>query len=118
SEERRIGGKGRFRGGPEYLKKKKKEQDREGGKCKGRLEADRGTRAGVDGWSGARSKPPAAERRRQSALAQGCFFFQAEDGIRDWSVTGVQTCALPIWESIRTDRSAATWPAPDPAAPE
>ena len=26
------------------------------------------------------------------------FFFQAEDGIRDWSVTGVQTCALPIWE--------------------
>src|SRR5262249_59308041 len=26
----------------------------------------------------------------------GCLFFQAEDGIRDWSVTGVQTCALPI----------------------
>src|SRR5438046_8912805 len=26
------------------------------------------------------------------------FFFQAEDGIRDWSVTGVQTCALPIFE--------------------
>src|SRR5438093_8606216 len=24
------------------------------------------------------------------------FFFQAEDGIRDWSVTGVKTCALPI----------------------
>src|SRR3989339_1968954 len=24
------------------------------------------------------------------------YFFQAEDGIRDWSVTGVQTCALPI----------------------
>src|SRR5438093_9924986 len=30
------------------------------------------------------------------------FFFQAEDGIRDWSVTGVQTCALPIsWQSLR-----------------
>src|SRR5437016_9665965 len=28
------------------------------------------------------------------------FFFQAEDGIRDWSVTGVQTCALPISESL------------------
>src|SRR5438093_5667982 len=28
------------------------------------------------------------------------FFFQAEDGIRDWSVTGVQTCALPI--SLKT----------------
>src|SRR5699024_11659172 len=26
-----------------------------------------------------------------------CFFFQAEDGIRDRNVTGVQTCALPIW---------------------
>src|SRR2546427_7789080 len=25
------------------------------------------------------------------------FFFQAEDGIRDLTVTGVQTCALPIW---------------------
>ena len=24
------------------------------------------------------------------------FFFQAEDGIRDYDVTGVQTCALPI----------------------
>src|SRR5207247_5288878 len=26
-----------------------------------------------------------------------CFFFQAEDGIRDPLVTGVQTCALPIY---------------------
>src|SRR5256886_10365790 len=26
----------------------------------------------------------------------GVFFFQAEDGIRDLTVTGVQTCALPI----------------------
>src|SRR5438046_3259316 len=25
------------------------------------------------------------------------FFFQEEDGIRDWSVTGVQRCALPIF---------------------
>src|SRR5258706_7936386 len=28
------------------------------------------------------------------------FFFQAEGGIRDWSVTGVQTCALPIFPAI------------------
>src|SRR5690348_17526930 len=28
------------------------------------------------------------------------FFFQAEDGIRDGRVTGVQTCALPIFEAI------------------
>src|SRR5438445_6521541 len=27
------------------------------------------------------------------------FFFQAEDGIRDIGVTGVQTCALPIWST-------------------
>ena len=36
------------------------------------------------------------------------FFFQAEDGIRDWSVTGVQTCALPI---LRTSGvSIESWP--------
>src|SRR5258708_14226899 len=28
------------------------------------------------------------------------FFFQAEDGIRDDLVTGVQTCALPIWAAF------------------
>src|SRR5205807_5158527 len=29
------------------------------------------------------------------------FFFQAEDGIRDYKVTGVQTCALPILCCLR-----------------
>src|SRR2546426_5614267 len=29
------------------------------------------------------------------------FFFQAEDGIRDYKVTGVQTCALPILGPLR-----------------
>src|SRR5690606_22148208 len=29
--------------------------------------------------------------------SQYVFFFQAEDGIRGFHVTGVQTCALPIW---------------------
>src|SRR5438874_6692480 len=29
-------------------------------------------------------------------VIHSCFFFQAEDGIRDLYVTGVQTCALPI----------------------
>src|SRR5690606_39502693 len=29
------------------------------------------------------------------------FFFQAEDGIRDFHVTGVQTCALPIYPEFR-----------------
>src|SRR5262249_58693420 len=36
------------------------------------------------------------------------FFFQAEDGIRDWSVTGVQTCALPIFDVIVTAGEGGT----------
>src|SRR5690554_7693187 len=36
-----------------------------------------------------------------AALCTGlCFFFQAEDGIRDADVTGVQTCALPILQTV------------------
>ena len=31
------------------------------------------------------------------------FFFQAEDGIRDYDVTGVQTCALPIFAEVLFD---------------
>src|SRR5256885_8506242 len=37
-------------------------------------------------------------RSRRRADAVCGFFFQAEDGIRDYKVTGVQTCALPIFE--------------------
>src|SRR5260221_7998033 len=33
---------------------------------------------------------------RAMKAAEAAFFFQAEDGIRDHCVTGVQTCALPI----------------------
>src|SRR5258706_8670654 len=36
----------------------------------------------------------------ESGVADYFFFFQAEDGIRDWSVTGVQTCALPIFMTL------------------
>src|SRR6266446_3948541 len=39
----------------------------------------------------------------------GCFFFQAEDGIRDYKVTGVQTCALPIWQATEMMRRASTF---------
>src|SRR5262249_61961019 len=42
------------------------------------------------------------------------FFFQAEDGIRDWSVTGVQTCALPIYR--RADLRCCRFPADRPSA--
>src|SRR5260370_35648138 len=59
----------------------------------------------------------------------GCcfFFFQAEDGIRDSSVTGVQTCALPISDSravtccrapCRTSRAPNTSPFPLTSASE
>src|SRR6266508_4692887 len=38
------------------------------------------------------------------------FFFQAEDGIRDGHVTGVQTCALPIYGGARGSRRTLTAP--------
>ena len=39
---------------------------------------------------------------RVDGRIESCFFFfQAEDGIRDHCVTGVQTCALPIYFSLR-----------------
>src|SRR5256885_10952835 len=34
------------------------------------------------------------------------FFFQAEDGIRDYKVTGVQTCALPIAQAVAHSSAA------------
>src|SRR2546430_4522787 len=38
--------------------------------------------------------------QRMEKLIQLLFFFEAEDGIRDLTVTGVQTCALPICISL------------------
>src|SRR5690606_41208004 len=41
-------------------------------------------------------------------LLQTSFFFQAEDGIRDFHVTGVQTCALPIcFHPLAADENSA-----------
>src|SRR5690606_41063410 len=40
---------------------------------------------------------------------------QAEDGIRGFHVTGVQTCALPIWTSRARARAACTTTSPLPA---
>src|SRR5256885_2969738 len=48
------------------------------------------------------------------------FFFQAEDGIRDYKVTGVQTCALPITRYLpllAQNRAAKPLPCPG-SAPE
>src|SRR5256885_12703298 len=41
------------------------------------------------------------------------FFFQAEDGIRDYKVTGVQTCALPIYRRRRPERDRGLRRLPD-----
>src|SRR2546425_1912489 len=41
---------------------------------------------------------PSPQAFRFRRLEDAFFFFQAEDGIRDKLVTGVQTCALPISE--------------------
>src|SRR5436305_13468662 len=62
-------------------------------------------------------------RNRADPLLGRVFFFQAEDGIRDADVTGVQTCALPISNrgsatstpitscvSTRSDSSRSSWP--------
>src|SRR5256885_4316255 len=38
--------------------------------------------------------------KKRSRMPAVFFFFQAEDGIRDYKVTGVQTCALPIYELL------------------
>src|SRR5437870_9792553 len=44
----------------------------------------------------ATAKPSFASTCAMTPVTASCFFFQAEDGIRDGHVTGVQTCALPI----------------------
>src|SRR5256885_3608071 len=48
-------------------------------------------------------------KRRMTAVTKLVFFFQAEDGIRDYKVTGVQTCALPIFCAPRAP-SASRFP--------
>src|SRR5256886_7564476 len=55
------------------------------------------------GWTSARRPAGYTQSRARSMLLIHCclFFFQAEDGIRDLTVTGVQTCALPIFPLLR-----------------
>src|SRR2546430_10372027 len=48
-------------------------------------------------------------RRSQSRFSD-FVFFQAEDGIRDLTVTGVQTCALPISNVRAPDRERGSLP--------
>src|SRR5207244_8310706 len=51
---------------------------------------------------------------RSQSACRCVFFFQAEDGIRDDLVTGVQTCALPISSAPR--RSRRRGPLREPAS--
>src|SRR5471032_802010 len=80
SEERRVGKECRSRRSPYHYKKK-------------RIALLHPSLRGCD------IRPPLQKLRRH-AEGNGrralFFFFQAEDGIRDRDVTGVQTCALPI----------------------
>src|SRR5256886_13213057 len=66
----------------------------------------------------------AARSRRRSGghlyrLHASCirFFFQAEDGIRDLTVTGVQTCALPISLTVLSHPAVVMRPLAMPYSP-
>src|SRR5699024_11857235 len=48
-----------------------------------------------------------------SLLVVTIFFFQAEDGIRDRNVTGVQTCALPILSALMPVARTCRMPPPE-----
>src|SRR3712207_7088243 len=63
--------------------------------------------------------PFGASRFSESLVAEELvFFFQAEDGIRDIGVTGVQTCALPIYVTPRTRaKSHLAWIPPPVGLP-
>ena len=64
----------------------------------GGMEGGGGTRMrqGGGGRMGGGGRKVGSMVSRRMKGGRGFFFFQAEDGIRDKLVTGVQTCALPI----------------------
>src|SRR5476649_519247 len=61
-------------------------------------------------------RPPASRAlfirltSRCSSRPMSFFFFQAEDGIRSHCVTGVQTCALPIFDTLNVVFAREGWP--------
>src|SRR5690349_17687793 len=88
SEERRVGKECRYRG-PRRLSKKNRDGQLQ---RQGPLE----TRPSASCGAAAAARVRRRRRTRSTPRAAASFFFQAEDGIRDLYVTGVQTCALPI----------------------
>src|ERR1022692_2546369 len=99
SEERRVGKECRSRWAPYHYKKKKEplvySWSRRTRICLATLLPQ------VMPSSGQRSGRPERQIYETGVHVQQCrlFFFQAEDGIRDYKVTGVQTCALPICQA-------------------
>src|SRR5215469_15501665 len=90
SEERRVGKECRSRWSPYHLKKKRKNVKKlQRKEVWTSLRNGRNSNRPLGG-----SKLPAFA---SACLSIPLFFFQAEDGIRVLYVTGVQTCALPIW---------------------
>src|SRR5262249_29618598 len=101
-------GKGGRWGGGRVIRKKMRQGEKSGGG------GVRGHKDGSVRWGGAGEKSgehvalqvPCVSAQSRS-VESAFFFFQAEDGIRDWSVTGVQTCALPIFAAIATVAAGA-----------
>src|ERR1022692_1916774 len=96
SEERRVGKEGRFRGAPDHLKKKKRHAIifHIAFEIHRRKRRSRSQKVMAAGMAARRCCQRVAGLH--GGLLETFFFFQAEDGIRDYKVTGVQTCALPI----------------------
>src|ERR1019366_8287316 len=91
------GGKGGKSGGARFFKKKKKKiYDTTCNVPPWRLARDAGQDRRDARATGTDPERDAARLSGKKDVLFFVIFFQAEDGIRDWSVTGVQTCALPI----------------------
>src|SRR6185369_12404560 len=104
SEERRVGKECRSRWSPYHLKKNKSIACASPAFLHARAWASGAT---TRRQSIACASPAFLHASSWSGGAPTCrcfFFFQAEDGIRDSSVTGVQTCALPIWPAASRPR--------------
>src|SRR2546430_6419412 len=69
-----------------------------------------GVRYGDNVYVAVRAVPGRLRSVTRSYLFWCFFFFQAEDGIRDLTVTGVQTCALPISEGQLSGEAARDVP--------
>src|SRR6202023_1964432 len=102
----RVGGRGAATRGTRLFKTKRSPLNN---RCTGSTE---------DRTTGTTDRAP-TETYSTAIAIRWVWFVQAEDGIRDWSVTGVQTCALPIssarWigtDADRTGRDAHVRPRP------